>query len=160
MKQKLQEYALLAEIFSALAIVVSLIFVGIQIQQSSELSQINAYQSIRQSINSLNELVISNPEFASVVVRARYDEELLPSEQRQLQSFGFSLFNLGDMAYKQYESNLISEDELLEMLSPIGYWIGDLKYTNQQWRAMARDESGSLDRGFVAYVQENIIDSQ
>jgi len=53
MKEKLQEYALLAEIFSALAIVISLIFVGIQIQQNSELSQVNAYQSIRQNINSL-----------------------------------------------------------------------------------------------------------
>jgi len=36
MKEKLQEYALIAEIISGIAIVISLVFVGIQIQQGTE----------------------------------------------------------------------------------------------------------------------------
>lgn len=36
MKEKLQEYALIAEIVSALCIVLSLIFVGLQVQQGAE----------------------------------------------------------------------------------------------------------------------------
>jgi len=36
MKEKLQEYALVAEIISAVAIVLSLIFVGVQVQQGAE----------------------------------------------------------------------------------------------------------------------------
>jgi hypothetical protein len=36
MKEKLQEYALIAEIISAIAIVLSLIFVGMQVRQGSE----------------------------------------------------------------------------------------------------------------------------
>lgn len=43
--EKLQQYALVAEILSAVAIVASLIFVGIQLQQSAKASQIAAYQS-------------------------------------------------------------------------------------------------------------------
>ena len=41
MKEKLQEYALIAEIISAIAIVLSLIFVGLQVRQGSEATDAN-----------------------------------------------------------------------------------------------------------------------
>jgi hypothetical protein len=42
MKERLQEYALIAEIVSAVAIVLSLIFVGLQVRQSSEQTAANS----------------------------------------------------------------------------------------------------------------------
>ena len=53
MKEKLQEYALLAEIISAVCIVLSLIFVGLQVRQGSEETAANtaAIQgSVRQAM--------------------------------------------------------------------------------------------------------------
>lgn len=41
MEKKLQQYALFAELISAVAIVASLIFVGIQIKQSNDLVKAN-----------------------------------------------------------------------------------------------------------------------
>ena len=49
MKEKLQEYALLAEIFSAIAVVLSLIFVGLQIRQGAEETAANT-AAIRSSV--------------------------------------------------------------------------------------------------------------
>ena len=49
MKEKLQEYALIAEIISALAIVVSLIFVGLQVRQGSETTVANT-EAIRSQV--------------------------------------------------------------------------------------------------------------
>jgi len=48
-KEKLQEYALLAEIFSAIAVVLSLIFVGLQIRQGAEETAANT-AAIRSSV--------------------------------------------------------------------------------------------------------------
>ena len=42
MKEKLQEYALVAEIIGAVAIVVSLLFVGIQVRQSNTIAATDA----------------------------------------------------------------------------------------------------------------------
>ena len=53
MTERLREYALVAEIISALAIVVSLVFVGLQVRQSAEETAINSnavQASVRESI--------------------------------------------------------------------------------------------------------------
>ena len=50
-KDKLQEYALLAEVVSAIAIIASLIFVGIQIKQNNEILDADGYQFRMQSIS-------------------------------------------------------------------------------------------------------------
>ena len=49
MKEKLQQYALVAEIVSALAIVLSLIFVGLQVKQGSEQTAANT-EAIRSQV--------------------------------------------------------------------------------------------------------------
>jgi hypothetical protein len=53
MKEKLQEYALIAEIISAICIVLSLIFVGLQVRQGAEETAANTAAirgSVRQSL--------------------------------------------------------------------------------------------------------------
>ena len=51
MKEKLQEYALIAEIISAICIVLSLIFVGLEIEQSTKQSRINAAIDLKKEFN-------------------------------------------------------------------------------------------------------------
>jgi hypothetical protein len=65
MKEKLQKYALIAEIISAIAIVVSLIFVGIQIQQSNNLARAVAYRVPSSDLNALNASFAAMPVFLS-----------------------------------------------------------------------------------------------
>jgi len=50
-KEKLQEYALIAEIISAICIVLSLIFVGLEIEQSTKQSRINAAIDLKKEFN-------------------------------------------------------------------------------------------------------------
>jgi hypothetical protein len=44
MREKLQEYALIAEIIGGIAIVASLIFVGFQVQQTADETALNTRQ--------------------------------------------------------------------------------------------------------------------
>ena len=69
LKEKLQEYALIAEIIGGIAIVCSLIFVGVQIRQNSEVSEINAYQELTSQITLINTLRVQNADFANLYWR-------------------------------------------------------------------------------------------
>ena len=48
MKEKLQEYALIAEIIGGIGIIASLIFVGFQLEQNTLSTELNAYENFRQ----------------------------------------------------------------------------------------------------------------
>ena len=67
----------IAELIGISAIVVSLIFVGVQLQQDRDLAQVSSYGSVAESTNGLSELVQSNSE---VWVRGLSGEELDDAE--------------------------------------------------------------------------------
>jgi len=67
----------IAELIGMSAIVVSLVFVGIQLQQDRDLAQVSSYGSVAESTNGLSELVQNNSE---VWVRGLNGEELSDQE--------------------------------------------------------------------------------
>jgi hypothetical protein len=75
MKEKLQEYALIAEIISALAVVAGLIFVGLEINQSTEQSALNtraletaAYQDLIAQILAINTAYDTDPYLSNLAI--------------------------------------------------------------------------------------------
>jgi len=76
MKEKLQEYALVAEIIGGVAIVISLVFVGVQVSQTAEETATNttairasAYQELTTQILNINNLRAENPDIAELVFK-------------------------------------------------------------------------------------------
>lgn len=130
-KEKLQEYALLAEIISAICIVASLLFVGVQIKQNSESMELSAYEGFRQDFVDLQSLVVNNPQLASLLSKSFVGEELTLEEKVQLDAYAFSLFTLGDSVYRKYSRSLINEDELIDAISPIRYVIARSEYIKE-----------------------------
>jgi hypothetical protein len=59
-KQKLKEYALIAEIVGGIAIVLSLIFVGLQIKQNNELSLANSYRELLSDLNEVQSVMMTD----------------------------------------------------------------------------------------------------
>ena len=111
------------EIVSAVAVVLSLIFVGLEIRNSSiqteqntKALKISAYQDLIGRIVELNTIGIEG----SITI-----EELLESENPsrkdlgKLNAFLWILFRHGDMAYFQYENEAISEERLLSAMAPL-----------------------------------------
>ena len=155
MKEKLQQYALLAEIISALAIVASLIFVGVQIRQNNALVKANTYREIRAGMMSLNYLNFSNPEYAALSYKISNGGELSPVEIARRRNFGFYMINLADTAYEQYKRGLIDGNELRETLGP---FFGIL-YSNPWMQDQIRQYSrfpGNYDPEFIAYIKEQM----
>jgi hypothetical protein len=150
MKQKLQEFALVAEVISAIAIVASLVFVGIQIQQSSKINEVNAYQDLVNQISVLNILRIEDREFAELFGRYVSGEEISNRiDKAQMTAFLATTFRHADLAYRQYKSGIIDKQTLDSVLSLTNFWkqqnLGEII-----WSDVAR----VLDPGFVSYMND------
>ena len=126
MRTKLSIYL---ELISAVAVVISLVFVGLEIRNSSEQTeqntkahQISAYQDLISRIVDMNAIGIE----ASATVETLTTIEVPTQEETErLNSFLWILFRHGDMAYFQYENGSISEERMLSAMAPL---LGRLGY--------------------------------
>jgi len=118
----LRRWALFAEISGGIAVVVSLIFVGYQVQQSNEQAalnttalQVTAYQQLIDGISEFNVQTMQNPELRAV--RMKVDagaaiEELNPEEQAIFNAFLYLAYRNGDLAFLQFQKGIIDENRL------------------------------------------------
>ena len=124
---KLEKWALLAEILSAIAVVSSLVFVGLQVRQGAEETalntraiQVNAYQNLTAQLSTVNSLVIENSDLAEAFSRI-YQPDAPVSElaEIKLRSLMTLVYRHGEMAFVQYQNGLIGESQLESMLAPV-----------------------------------------
>lgn len=127
------------EVISALVVVISLVFVGLEIRNSTEQTeqntrtlQVSAYQDLISRIVDLNMISIEE----SVTIETLLAIES-PSviETHRLNSFLWILFRHGDMAYFQFESGSISEERMLSAMKPLLLRLGNPKILSR-WNAV------------------------
>ena len=110
MKEKLQEYALIAEIIGGIAIIASLVFVGLQIQQNTNLSKANAYRETIQEIADWREMLATAPEVGDCW--SRYND--LNNENYRSCGIGLilnNIFGIYETAYFDRTYGFIGESE-------------------------------------------------
>jgi hypothetical protein len=105
------------------AIVASLVFVGIETQNSTDQTRLNtqaleiaAYQELMNNISETNSLSIQSRGAAEISAKIYGQVDV---ESWQTQAALFTLFRHGDMAYFMFERGVISEDRLLSALRPL-----------------------------------------
>jgi hypothetical protein len=155
----LMKIKLLAEIGAAVAVVLSLVFVGLQLRESAlqtELNtaavQVGAYQDLMSQIGELNRLGIEDPDVARIQALGNVSlDSVSPIERRRLQAMAYFLIRHGDMAYFQYERGMLSEARMRSALSPLRAWLRYC-YTQEVWAAGRED----FVTGYRAYV-DNIV---
>ncbi len=84
---KLQEYALVAEITSAIAVVVSLLFVGYQLNENTEEIRASNRQEVTVMAMSATLSVSTNPALALAISKSNAGEELSTTEMSQYSYF-------------------------------------------------------------------------
>ena len=116
------------EIVSAAAVVISLVFVGLEVRESARQTELNTqslqvstYQDLATSIAGLNTVMLENPG-----MRQRLAEnypsswaELSTDEQGELAALAFLLLRHGDLAFYQYQIGMLSEERLDSAIAPI-----------------------------------------
>ena len=117
----------LLEGIGGLAIIASLVFVGIETRNSALQAELNtraieitAYQDLIDNISAMNVLTIENESVAHLMYKSLHNaEELTELESFRLSRAFFMRLRHGDMAYFQYERGAIDEDRLRSVLRPL-----------------------------------------
>ena len=110
------------------ALIASLVFVGIETRNSSQQTALNtqavemaAYQELMNNIQEFNELSLESRHAAEAMI-GLWGAHAEDMEGFQRDRALFILFRHGDLAYFQYERGAIDEDRLLTAIRVIPLW--------------------------------------
>jgi hypothetical protein len=108
--RKLKDYALIAEIIGALAVVISLIYVGISVNQNTDAVMVSNHQALIVMDQNTNGW-IRDLEFAEVIEDAmRGTAELSPGQLQQFQTYLADKFNAWEFAFLTHESGMMEDN--------------------------------------------------
>lgn len=109
-KFRLRDAALVGEIVGAVAVVLSLVFVGIQLAQANQLAREDAEQKQIEAINTISRLVIENPQLAGAMSRSQVGGELTPEDQVLMASLGTYAERTWEALYLQYKAGRVAPE--------------------------------------------------
>lgn len=148
MKEKLQEYALLAEIISAICIVLSLIFVGFQVRQGAEETAANTEalrSQVRESMLNadLNTLykMMDYPYLAEVNLDTL---ELSQEERQRARVFYFTMSRSRENFWIQHEAGILDTTTYLSYRGTFIEFLTSSELYMNVWKAY----QGALTPGF------------
>ncbi len=117
----------LFEAVGLLAVIASLVFVGMETRNSADQAAINtraieiaSYQELTNNIISANLMQISDPELMGIVLKIESNPGALSDiERRKYVVWVISRLRHADMAFFQYERGVIDEKRLRSVLGPL-----------------------------------------
>jgi len=120
------------ETVGVIAIVISLVLVGIEIRQNTNAAAAQAVMALKQEFNENDRSVINDPELAELMVRASADavraegtvSSLSSADIIRLERLARSRFNVREAAYNFYRRGLLDESEYAQWREGI---CGELK---------------------------------
>ncbi|NKB32441.1 MAG: hypothetical protein GKR91_05020 [Pseudomonadales bacterium] len=148
MKFKLQDYAQIAEIVSAIAVIVTLLYLATEIRINTEAVQDNSAQEASRYMTELNVTLMENDHLIRLVSSLGRDDQELSAEDRiRLQAFyAYVLFTLDSM-YKVALSGNLSEEETIAVNNRAG------NYANVPGlREAALSNEHTLTQGFLSWM--------
>lgn len=158
---KLKEWALVSEIVGAIAIVVSLIFVGLQVRQSADETALNtsavkaeAYQSLVGYLLEFDSDMYTYEHIAELSIRKNtgQGEPLTRVEERQYERTLAYLLELGDLAYYQYLQGVLDRERLDNI---VGNLIAQSRTRGFREAWDKYDFKNRVHPEFAAYIEEH-----
>lgn len=134
-----------AELLSALAIVVSLIFVGLEVKQNTNATRSTVVQAVSQQSYDAIILMLENSELRSAMAAV---EGAPPDEQRRLLYLYYgALVRVQLNRYMQVKLGVIDSDIVLAMGGGGGI------YDNPSFKEYWLTRRGDFDADFVSYME-------
>jgi hypothetical protein len=108
---KLSEWASVAEITSALAVVVSLVYVGIQINQNTAAVKASTHQAMIDYGREQSEILVTDTTLAALVAKGEGDpSSLTPHERGQFYEFTTWRMAMWELSFLNYEIGLVDDE--------------------------------------------------
>ncbi len=146
---KLSEWANVAEIGSALAVVVSLVYVGLEINQNTGAVKASTLQAMIDYGRQQSEILVTDATLAALVETGEADpNSLTPRERSQFYEFTIWRMAMWELSFLNHEVGLV-EDEM--WLAWDGYYRG-LVRNKPGYPEFWRDNRAAYDARFMAHV--------
>ena len=119
MKEKLQVWALIAEIVSGVAIVITLIFLVVSVRDETSATRTLVYEDLLSGLNDFYNVLMQDDELASLwLARGESDRVSLNDEEvRKLTLMFRSVMRIQDAAYSASQYGTLGEPEADRMLA-------------------------------------------
>lgn len=155
MNRKLQRYALISEIVGALAVVMSLIYVGVGVRQNTEALQVANHQRLV-AMEVEKNAWLRNPDFAAAYVLA-FDgfDKLSPVQKTQYEMFIADTLTAWEFAFITHEKDALEDD----------IWDGWDRYYRSEveaepFRRFWRKYGFTFSPAFKSYVDSVLKDAE
>lgn len=161
MSEKTNRFKTLVELMSAIAVVVSLVFVGLEVRQTARQTELNtealrlaAYQDLISQISQFNTVML-DADVASIYMMIASEEAewetLTLLEQSRADRILFLLARHADMAFYQFEQGLLSEERMESAMRP---FTADL--SRPIFQRFWEQSRGNFVPSFRAYIDAQI----
>jgi len=149
---KLEKWAHVAEIAGAIAVVLSLIYVGYQIKQNTAAQQSETELNLY-NLTAVLDSWYQDPAFVSIVAKANRDfESLSEVEQMQLEKHVLDGLNLWGYAWKSHGRGQIDEEEWLAWDR---WFAGEMQ--NESWSNIYRRYSYGYHKDFQHHIENAVV---
>jgi hypothetical protein len=150
------------EVFGGIAVVASLVFLGIETRNGAIQTELNteavemaSYQQLVNSINEMNGLAVTDARLNDLLWKVNRKQELNFEERGVYGYWLWMRIRHGDMAYFQYSRGAIDERRLRSALAPMIYEIST-PLGQELWKI----RQGTLVPEFNEYVNDLVNEMQ
>ena len=146
------KWSAIAEIISSVAILITLVYLAIQTQQTNNALVASSRQATMAAEMEMISAVITAPEAWDNFNRPF--SEMTFAEQNQAANLLAGMLRVREFAWFQYQNGIMDEQTLRSYLAPVPRWLrmGDNRVT---WEEFARE----LDPEFVVYVEAMLAEA-
>lgn len=152
-KLTLSDLAHLAEVLAAVAVVLSLVYVGVQVRQNTQAIEIAAAQQSLDAYRQVQVAVMEEPKMAAAVEKAYSNQQLSPVEALQVDTYVHFNFSNWELAYLNHKKELL-DDEIWEGWNRYYVWLMSFEFFRKTWIENPVD---GYTRSFTNYVNKVVL---
>ena len=152
-KLSLADWGHIAEIFGAVAVVVSLLYVGAQLKQNTAAIQAQTSQQIMSTYAETNFAIVGQESLAPLFVKVNNGEDLTPVESEKLGTWAHILFSNWEQAFRSHKNGLL-EDEVWAAWDIFFRWNMEYPFVLDAW---VNNPIEGYTKSFMQYVNEEVL---
>ncbi len=144
----------LSEVVGAIGILITLIYLAIQIRQNTKIVQTEYIQRLTDSFNQVNFLIASDDRMAQIMRKGRTNYEGLEDvEKARFNFMNLAIFRIYDSLFSQMQRGT-GEKELWDAELKTLKWIFSAPGARSWWR----EHPFTFSQGFSEFIDKNIIE--
>src|SRR5215471_6255204 len=141
----LESASFVAQIVGGIAVVLSLLYVGVQIRQNTKATMMTAAQNLQATIGRIEEMMITDPQFSELVMRSVQREDVSPVDSWRMTLMCRNVLRTWQTAHYMYRTGVLDK----ALWQPQAVLLAGLMTQDQGLQAHFERERTSLDPVFV-----------